>query len=89
MKSSSVPHTHEYTCVSPTDERQRQVLTARLSSSRHCGENTDNRFRSVWACVNKQRVWVMRVLVRVWVTDGEGTEEGCNLEEGVDMGGCV
>ena len=23
------------------------------------------------------------------VGDGEGTEEGCNLEEGVDMGGCV
>ena len=25
----------------------------------------------------------------VGVGDGEGTEEGCNLEEGVDMGECV
>ena len=22
----------------------------------------------MWTCVNKERVWVMRVLVRMWVT---------------------
>ena len=67
MKSSSVSCTHGYPSIEPTYERQRQESTARLSSSADCGENTDNRVRSCWTCVNKGRVQVMRVLVSVWV----------------------
>ena len=59
VKSCSAPHAHGYPLASPTDELPVQVLIACLSSSPDCGENADNRIRSVHMsrCVRGE-MWV-------------------------------
>ena len=51
-----------------------------MSSSHDCGENTDvtdNRFRSVWECGNKERA------------GDAGVSKGVGDVEGVDKAECV
>ena len=47
VKPRSPTHSGDYRRSPSTDERPMQVLTARFSSFPDCGENADNRIRSV------------------------------------------
>ena len=72
--------------MSPSDETPKQSLTARLSSSRDCGENTGNGIRSVSVHVGYEgvRLGNTGVNVRLWAMrmplgdeSGGGWVHGC------------
>ena len=76
-----------FLCGLTTDEGPRQVVSrARLSSSRDCGENTDNEVNRVRAHLGYEDARLGNAGVDECV---EGTEEGYPLREGVDMRECV
>ena len=80
VKPCSAPQPGDDPHTSPTDERQVQVLTACFSSSPDCGENADNRIRSVvhisgYICGLCELGWVVPN-VGERVRDGGSPKEG-------------